>query len=290
MPVEIELLNAGVAGLGESPLWDHRSGRLWWVDSAAGQICSSDAEGGARADWTLDQPVGSIGLADGDGLVAALADGFHRFDPASGAAVPIARPAMAAGTRLNDGKADRDGRFLCASMRTGDAVGAGALFRLDADGATATLETGIGIGNAICFSPAGDTLYFADSLDGMLRRHDYDRESGRIGARHDLVDCRVHGGSGADGATVDAAGRIWVALVLAQAVGCYSPDGKLLRSIPVPLPYPSCPAFGGPNLDILYLTSIANSGHRLVADHPDAGRITAIRGLDAPGIAEGVYR
>ena len=67
-------------------------------------------------------------------------------------------------------------------------------------------------------------------------------------------------------------------------------DGTLLRSIPVPLPYPSCPAFGGPNLDTLYLTSIANSGHRLVADHPDAGRITAIRGLDVPGIAEGIYR
>ncbi len=63
-----------------------------------------------------------------------------------------------------------------------------------------------------------------------------------------------------------------------------------LESIPVPLPYPSCPAFGGPDLDILYLTSIANSGHRIIANHPDAGRITAIRGLDAPGIAEGIYR
>jgi L-arabinonolactonase len=100
----------------------------------------------------------------------------------------------------------------------------------------------------------------------------------------------VNGGSGADGATVDANGRIWVALVLAQAVGCYSPDGTLLRSIPVPLPYPSCPAFGGEEMDTLYLTSIANSGHRLVANHPDAGRITAIRGLDVPGIAEGIYR
>ena len=289
MPVEIEVLDAGVAGLGESPLWDHRSGRLWWVDSTAGRLHSSDAEGGEQAEWTLDQPAGSIGLADG-GLIVAMADGFYGFDTGSGRVSPVARPAMAPETRLNDGKADRAGRFLCASMRTGDALGAGALFRLDADGAVEQIESGIGIGNAICFSPDGDTLYFADSLDGKLRRYDYDQATGQVGKRHDLVDCQATGGSGADGATVDAEGRIWVALVLAQAVGCYSPQGKLLRSIPVPLPYPSCPAFGGPNLDILYLTSIANSGHRLVADHPKAGKITAIRGLDASGIAEGVYR
>ncbi len=288
MPVEIELLDAGVAGLGESPLWDHHSARLWWVDSAACRLYSSDAEGRAQSEWTLDQPIGSIGLAGG-GLIVALADGFYRFDPDTGAAMPIARPHMAAGTRLNDGKADRAGRYLCASMRSGQASGAGALFRLDADGAVEQIESGIGIGNAICFSPDGDTLYFADSLDGKLRRYAYDQATGAIGERHDLVDCQAHGGSGADGATVDAEGRIWVALVLAQAVGCYAPDGTLLRSIPVPLPYPSCPAFGGEKLDTLYLTSIANSGHRLVADHPDAGRITAIRGLDTRGIAEGIY-
>lgn len=288
MPVEIDLLDAGVAGLGESPLWDHRKARLWWVDSTAGRLCSSDAEGRDQADWTFDQAIGSIGLAEG-GLIVALADGFYRFAADDGRLEAIANPAMAPETRLNDGKADRAGRFLAASMRTGDATDAAALFRLDADGTTACLESGIGIGNAICFSPDGDILYFADSLDGMLRRYAYDQDSGAIGPRQDLVDCRAHG-SGADGATVDAEGRIWVALVLAQAVACYAPDGTLLRSIPVPLPYPSCPAFGGPDLEILYLTSIANSGHRIIADHPDAGRITTIRGLDVPGIAEGIYR
>lgn len=288
MPVEIDLLDAGVAELGESPLWDHRNARLWWVDSTAGRLYSSDAEGREQAEWAFDQAIGSIGLAEG-GLIVALADGFYRFMSASGRIERVVGLDMAPETRLNDGKADRAGRFLAASMRTGDAIGTAALFRLGADGTTDCLETGIGIGNAICFSPGGETLYFADSLDGMLRRYAYDQESGKVGPRHDLVDCHEHG-SGADGATVDAEGNIWVALVLAQAVGCYAPDGKLLRSIPVPLPYPSCPAFGGPNFDILYLTSIANSGHRIVADHPDAGRITAIRGLDVPGIAEGVYR
>lgn len=288
MPVTVDLLPAAPAALGESPLWDHRSERLWWVDAIAGILRSTDAEGLEPREWRLEQSLGSVGLAS-DGLILALADGFHRFDPDSGATRPIARPTMQPNTRLNDGKADRHGRFLCASMRLSDDGTPGDLFRLDADGQVATLEHGVAIGNALCFSPAGDALHFADSMDGMLRRYAYNSETGAIGKRADIADCREQG-SGPDGATVDAEGRIWVALVLAQAIACYTPDGALIRTIPVPVPYPSCPAFGGANLDTLYVTTIANSGHRLIADHPDAGRVIAINGLDAVGIGEGIYR
>lgn len=287
MAVEIHLLDAGVQYLGESPLWDHRSNQLWWIDGYKGSIFTSDAEGRNGREYALGQSIGSIGLAK-DGLLVAMGDGFHLFQPETGAMSLIAKPDLAANSRLNDGKMDRAGRYLCASMRVGDEGQSGRLFRLDQDQTTHLLASDVAIGNAISFSPDGRTLYFADSMDGMLRRYAYGLESGEIGPRHDLVDCRTYG-SGADGATVDAQGRIWVALVLAQAVACFKPDGMLEQLIPVPLPFPSCPAFGGPDMDILYLTSIANSGHRLVADHPDAGRITVIKGLDATGIKEGVF-
>lgn len=288
MALEINLLDVGAAYLGESPLWDARINRLWWVDSHLGLLHSSDAEGRDPRQYALGQAVGSIGLAE-DGLLLALADGFYHYCPEKGKFTPIAKPSLPDGVRLNDGKADRAGRFFCATMRVGDAAPGGGLFRLDRDASLHLLEQDIAIGNAISFSPDGATLYFADSMDGMLRRYDYDADDGHIGPRQDLVDCRAYG-SGVDGATVDSEGRIWTALVMAQTLACFAPNGELLRSIPMPLPFPSCPAFGGPDMDILYLTSIANSGHRLVADHPDAGRITAISGLDAQGIAEGVYR
>lgn len=287
MPVEIDLLPTTPAALGESPLWDHHTGRLWSIDAVAGIARSTDAEGRGTRTLRLGQAIGSIGLAR-EGMIAALADGFYRLDPDTGATTPIARPTMETATRLNDGKADRHGRFLAASMRVGDGDGRGSLFRLDTDGRCATIEQGVVIGNALCFSPDGRTMYFADSMDGMLRRYSYDPDTGAIGAREDLADCREQG-SGPDGATVDAAGRIWVALVLAQAVACYAPDGRHLLTLQVPVPYPSCPAFGGPDLATLYVTSIANSGHRLVTDHPDGGRIMAIRHLDAVGLPEGIY-
>lgn len=276
--------------LGESPVWDDRRHCLWWVDSLAGVIHAAAADGTPIATFRQDQPVGSIGLAEG-GLVAALADGFYRIDGNTGAATPIAALPADATLRLNDGKADRAGRFLSGQMQvhaTGADPSEAALWQLDGTGAI-RLTGGLKLTNALCFSPDGTTLYFADSLEGVIRAHDYDGTTGGIGPRRDLVDCEPLG-SGPDGATVDAEGNIWVALVLAQAVACIAPDGTLLRSIKLPIPYPACPAFGGPNLDILYVTSISDSGQRLKSDHPDAGRIVMITGLGTTGLQEGRYR
>lgn len=273
--------------LGESPLWDEARQRLWWVDSLTGEIAAARADGEPLLRWRYDQPVGSIGLA-GDGLVAALADGFYSIDGERGGASPIARVGSD-GLRFNDGKADRAGRFLSGEMRTRDGGGGGRLWRLDQDGTATPLAEGFAVANALCFAPDGQTLYAADSLDGILRAYPYDPATGAIGPRHDLVDCRDYG-SGPDGATVDADGNLWVALVLAQAIACFSPTGDLLRRIDLPIPYPSCPAFGGDGLAILYVTTIGDSGHRLVTDHPDGGRILAIEGLGARGLAEGSYR
>lgn len=272
--------------LGESPLWDVARQRLWWVDALAGEIHAADADGTPAVHWRYPQPVGSIVLAAG-GLVAALADGFHSIDGDTGVATPLGL-AGRDGLRFNDGKADRFGRFLSGEMRMRDDASDGRLWSLAGGTATPLLD-GFAVANAICFAPDGATLYVADSLEGVIRAYPYDGLTGSLGARRDLIDSREHG-SGPDGATVDADGNLWVALVLAQAVACFSPEGALLRRIELPIPYPSCPAFGGRDLTTLFVTTIADSGHRLVTDHPDGGRIIAIEGLGVTGLAEGHYR
>ena len=269
--------------LGESPLWDARRGWLWWVDSTAARIAATTPDGVIRRDWTFDRAVGSIALAP-DGLVAAFADGFVLVSD-EGQVTPLAMPDLGAeGLRFNDGKTDRQGRFLSGTIGHGEAVG--SVWRLDAGDAT-RIESGIRVANAISFSPAGDVLYFADSVEGGVRRYPYDPVTGALGPRDWLIDPATLG-TAADGATVDSEGRIWVALVLYQAVACIAPDGRLIERIATPIPYPSCPAFGGDDLATLYVTSISSSG-RLTSDDPDAGRIMAIDGLGVTGIPETPY-
>ncbi len=287
---EFRYVGTQIAGLGESPLWDPVRARIWWVDVVGQRILGCTPDGDDPTDWSYDQTVGSIALAEGGGLVAALADGFYAVDAQTGEAHVIARPGITPPVRFNDGKADRDGRLLAGTMTAGDLTARdGTLWRLDGDGVATVIERDFGLANATCFSPDGRTLYFADSLEGTIRAYDYDRATGAIGGRRVFADTRPFG-SGPDGATVDAAGRLWVALIQAQKIGCFAPDGTLLRLIEVPLPYPSCVAFGGAALDTLFVTGIADSGWSIKVDHPEAGRLLAITGLDAVGLPETPYR
>lgn len=286
--VEISFFGDHKCSLGESPLWDAAASRLWWVDSRERRICAAGLDAKLQVAWSYEQMVGSIGLAEG-GLIAGLADGFYAIDGASGEASLLARVPTQNGTvRLNDGKMDRQGRYFSGQTQMEEGA-SGSLWQLSAPTSMNEIRQGIRIANAICFSPNGDSLYFADSLDGYIRRHAYCGRSGEVGEQLGVIDVRPFG-QAPDGATVDSEGNLWISLVLDQAVACFSPEGKLLVRIDVPIPFPSCPAFGGPRLDKLFLTSIGNSGQRLVTDHADGGRIIVLEGTGARGVAEARFR
>lgn len=287
MQVDIEFFGNHRCSLGESPIWDGANACLWWVDAVEARICSATVDGRLRSEHRFEKKIGSIGLTSG-GLIAALADGFYRVTGDMSEAAPIALlPDPPRDMRLNDGKTDRVGRYLCGPTQLSETA-SGPIWQLDQQGNIRIIVEDIRITNSICFSPDGSFLYLADSLDGVIRRYSYDNATGALGTREDFIDVRQFG-SASDGATVDAQGNIWIALVLDQAIACVDPAGKLIAKFDVPMPYPSCPAFGGENMDTLFVTSIGNSGNKLVTDHPDGGRVLAIRGHDMTGINEQHY-
>jgi L-arabinonolactonase len=269
--------------LGESPLWDGQA--LLWIDIVAPCIHRLDPDTGARQRWAMPDLVGSIGLGPRPGtLVAALRHGLVLVG-SEGEVSPLHALEPDPDLRLNDGKMDRQGRFLVGGMHLDrpDAYRA-ALHRFGPAGHE-VLDRGFGTSNGLCLSPEGTTLYFADSRVGTLWSYTYDPESGALGARRDLADLTARHGSPPDGATVDAEGFIWAALVRSGQLVRLDPEGRTERLIDVPVPHPTCPAFGGAALDVLYVTSISDSGG-LRSDHPDAGRLLEVRGLGVRGVAE----
>jgi L-arabinonolactonase len=270
--------------LGECPLWDTREQSLYWIDSKARLV--RRLRQGQYRQWSTPSDLGSIALTERGRIVLALEDGFHLLDLATGATRCLAEvrhkgPSM----RMNDGRTDRQGRFVAGSMVQGRHDKDGAFYRLDKDGSVTQLFDGIALANATCFSPDGRTLYYTDSFSDTVSAADYDPVTGAIGAHRALFNTRPHG-SAPDGATVDAEGCLWVALVQAGKLGRFRPDGSLLTLLDIPTPYPTCPSFGGPELDVLYVTSISNSGNLMRTDHPDAGAVFAFHGLGVRGIAE----
>lgn len=288
MGIVIERVGTTKDGLGESPVWSVAERRLYWVDSLDGVLHRLDPARGVHESFRVPAPVGSFALRRRGGVILALADGFQRFDPATGDAAWLARigPGIP-DLRLNDGKVDRQGRFVAGTMHMKLAPGEvplGGLYRLEADGATTLLADDIVTANGPCFSPDGRHLYLADSARQIIWRFDYPPGDALPTGRSAFVDLAPLG-TAPDGATVDADGHLWCALVRTGEIARFDPAGRLVRRIPMPVSYPTSVAFGGPALDVLYVTSISRS-HRLTAPEGAAGGLFAVTGLGVAGIAE----
>lgn len=277
--------------LGESPVWEPRRGQLYWIDGVSCRVRRLDPASGTHRDWPTPSHVGSLGLTDDeDVLVVALADGVHELDLASGGTRPLFRPEPPdPRVRFNDGKVARDGAFVCGSMGL-HADPLGRFYRVDGAGLAAEFAAGIRISNAVCFSPDGRVLYFADSLSGRIMAVAYEPGTGPVGEPRLAVETAAHG-SGPDGATVDVDGCLWVAMVQAGRIARFTPDGALDRLIDAPTDIPSSLAFGGPDMRTLFVTSIRDSGTgRAVSRHPDGGGLFAIGGLGVEGLPEPRFR
>lgn len=274
--------------LGEGPIWDAETSRLLWIDSLAGIVHRLDPVSGERQDYAVPAPIGSMSLCRSGGAILSLQDGFHRHDFETGQTTPFALLGLGnPNVRLNDGKTDRQGRFLAGTMHLHRAEGEavlGGLFRLDPDGTATQLLDGIATSNGPCFSPDGHTFYFADSARQTIWAFDYDTTTGTPGNRRVFADLGSLG-TAPDGATVDAEGHLWSALIRTGTIARFDPAGRIVMRIEFPVRYPTSVAFGGPGLDVLYVTSISKSV-RFEDAAEDAGGLFAIEGLGIRGVAE----
>ena len=274
--IRFEVLRTAGDVLGESPLWCPRRERLYWVDIRGPALQSCDAGGGAYRRWAMPSAIGSFAFTGGEDFIVALRDGFHRFHPGSGGLEPIAlverdRPQH----RMNEGKCDPQGRFVAGSMNDASREPTGILYCLGPGEACRVVKRGFAVPNSLCWSPGGETVYFADTESRVIVRHRYDAGTG---AFHDPVAfADLRGGAGRpDGATVDAEGCLWSAEVASGCVVRYAPDGRELARMRLPVSRVTSLAFGGVGHATLFVTS---SSFKLTAaqqaQEPLAGAVFA---------------
>jgi sugar lactone lactonase YvrE len=276
--------------LGESPIWHEREQALYWVDVRRPAIRRLDYVVGDIVTWAMPDLIGSIAFAADDRLLVALPDRIALFEPATGSleTVAVLQPRVP-DHRFNDGRCDRQGRFWVGTMHNITRAPEGVLYRLDRDrGELVTTNTGICIPNSLAWSPDGRTMYFADSLRYAIFAYDFDTATGQMRNERVFVETRAPGFP--DGSTVDAEGYLWNAEFNAWRVVRYSPVGRVDRVIELPAEHPTSCAFGGPDLDILFVTTASQwMTEAETAAQPMAGALLAIdvcvRGLPEPRLA-----
>ena len=267
--------------VGESPLWSVAEQCLYWVDIEGRTIRRFAWSTGQVQSWTCEERVGCIALDAGGGLVAAMETGLFQLRLLPGGAMestPLAAVSHTRdGMRFNDGRCDRAGRFWAGTMvrDMSLAAPAGRLHRYDGRGLSAPLVDGLITPNGLAFSPDGRTLYLSDSHPTVQRIWAFDLDDeGGLGRRREFVDMNVHPGR-PDGAAVDAEGCYWICANDAGLVHRFTPDGRLDRSLSVPVSKPSMCAFGGPGMNLMFVTSI-QPAQPSAAEAPLAGAVLVL--------------
>lgn len=271
--------------LGEGVLWCDRSARVLWTDILGAKLYAHDPASGKTSSWPMPEPLASFALTgDDDRLLLGLASQLAFFNFSTGAIMPICDVEAGLTTRLNDGRCDRQGRFVFGTFNTVEPREAiGGYYRLDADLKLERLPLArCAIANSICFSPDGATMYYCNSPDRVIRCCDYDPANGAIS--NERIFAELDGKTGEpDGSCIDAEGYLWNAQWGASRVVRYAPDGQVERVIATPVLQPSCVAIGGADMNMLYVTS-ARAGMSEPAVHD--GGVFSLR-LEGPrGIAE----
>ena len=277
--------------LGECPLWDERLHCLWWVDIRAPSLRRWEPARQALQTWPMPELIGSIALTEEDGrLLVALRSRLALFDTASErfeTLIDARLPDPA--HRFNDGRCDRQGRFWVGTMNHLTRAPQGSLFRLDAEGFSEVIAGGLAIPNSLAFSPDGRTMYFADSLQHRIDMFEYDPATGQRGAARALA--AIEPPAFPDGSCVDGEGFLWSAQFHNARLVRYAPDGRVDRTLAVPMKRPTCCTFGGDDFGTLYVTGVSHSMSEAerAADPMagalfafDIGREWGIRGLPEP--------
>ena len=258
MDTGVELLVDAHAQVGEGPLWDEEQQVLYWVDILGSLLYIYDPATGENRVLDVGRHVGTVVTRASGGLMLAVREGFASFDLETQELTLIANPeAHITGNRFNDGKCDPAGRFWAGTMAYESPSNQGSLYRLDTDLSVHKIFGDVAISNGIIWSLDHTTMYYIDTLRKNVRAFDYADDTGDISNERVIINVPEEIGM-PDGMAIDSEGMLWVAHYGGSCVSRWNPNtAQLLLKIDLPVTQVTACAFGGPNLDILFITSAA---------------------------------
>ena len=261
---------------GEGILWNPADGRVWWTDIHGKRLWSIDPVSKAGRSYPLSDRACCFAPRQSGGWIIAFADRISLYDLESGEEEKICdfEPENRE-TRTNDGRTDRQGRLVIGGMNEDSGKANSSVIRIGADLQTEILLTEISCANSTCFSPDGNTMYFADTPDREILAFNYGSDG--VSDRRVLASFKDEPGL-PDGSCVDAEGGVWNAEWEGRRVVRVTPDGDIDMVVEVPVWKPTCCAFGGPELDTLYITtSRLASDEDVLAKEPQSGGLFAVK-------------
>ncbi len=274
--VKVSVFADHVAELGEGPGYDPLTGHVWWFDILGQKLFEKNWDSGETLVHDLGMKASALAVIDRARQLIVTEHGLFIRERASGR-LTLHHPLEADNpvTRSNDARVHPSGAFWIGTMGRKAEEDAGSIWWYR-EGQVRKLFSGITITNSICFSPDGRIGYFADTRRNIVWRVDTDPETGLPVSERSVFHHRTEEG-GMDGSVVDAEGTLWNACWGAGVLNAYSPQGRLMRSIPLPARQPSCPVFVGPDATAMIVTTAQeNMSKEERRAEPHAGKVLVL--------------
>jgi len=255
-------LDVPLARAGESMRWHADHACLYYCDIHGQELRRYDPATGDHRAWAFDEPVGAWIPTDGPRLLLGIGGTFWLFDPESGACERYVIITKDPDLRINDSRCDGSGRLWTSTMtRHGPPQPpVGSLYRVEAKRNLAAkvteVSSALSIPNTLAWNLDGSTMYFSDSLERRVHRYPYEQATGVTGPREEFFALDSDRPGIPDGACLDEEGALWIAIARGSRVERRQPDGCLDMEVEMPAKRPTMCGFGGPNLDLLFVTSL----------------------------------
>jgi sugar lactone lactonase YvrE len=286
------LVNPGCS-LGEGPIWDPGSRRLYWVDILENRIYRYDPADESTSSWTTPEHVGFVVVRPDGGLIAGFKSGLHHVTLNDDATVTASRIDRVDGNRddvrFNDATSDAEGRIWACTLGGTAEEPLGTYYCYDTDLSRCTVDDGYLVANGPALSPDRLLLYTVETAGhrGRLQGVYVSRltPDGTLEAQRLLIDWRAYDSS-PDGVVTDGEGNLWLGEFRGNVLRCFSPDGEQLASVPLPAWSVTKAAFGGERGDLLYVTSARiEADEETLARYPDTGGVFEVLGTGARAAA-----
>ncbi|MFT3750894.1 MAG: SMP-30/gluconolactonase/LRE family protein [Agriterribacter sp.] len=278
------------AFLGEGAIWHPLEHALYWVNIEEKTLHIYDPATKENKTFNMGERIGTVVFDKNGNAIAALQNGIHKIDIRTGEISFIANPVPDKNTRFNDGKCDPEGRFWVGTMHINQVEGAGLLYRMDHDLSIHKILDGVTVSNGIVWSLDKKLMYYIDSPLKRVDVFDYDNETGAVNNRRTAFKIPVGLGF-PDGMTIDDEGYLWIAIWGGSCVGKFDPlTGEIKQKIIVPAPHVSSCAFGGKNMDTLYITTARENLTRdELRKYPLSGSVFSAK-LNSKGIPANFFK
>ncbi|MEM7283026.1 MAG: SMP-30/gluconolactonase/LRE family protein [Pseudomonadota bacterium] len=243
--------------LGEGVFWDSAKRVVCWTDIEKNKAFAYDPSTKQLRQWNTPSRLCCFAPVQGaDHWIAAFEEGIAFYEPESARVEWLHKlESDSPGNRMNDGRCDRQGRFWVGSIVESAERSSqkGGLYCYSTRDKCDIKLTGLSISNGLCWSPDSKYMYHTDTPTGRIDKYEFDKTTGNLNSKSVFVE--TDNGCSPDGSTVDSDGYVWNAQWVGSQVVRYAPDGTTDFVVAIPTQQPTCVAFGGENLNLLFVTT-----------------------------------